>query len=56
MVHDELVLEVPEERAEEAATLLEHAMVRVFVEYFPHAPVNGLVEVHIVERWGDAKG
>jgi DNA polymerase-1 len=54
-VHDEWVLEVPEERAEEAARLLKQAMVQAFTEYFPNAPVNGLVKVHIAERWGDAK-
>jgi DNA polymerase-1 len=54
-VHDELVLEVTEDRAEEAAGLLREVMEQAFAEYFPHAPVNRLVEVHIVERWGDAK-
>jgi DNA polymerase-1 len=55
VVHDELVLEVPEDRAAEAASLLEAAMVQAFAEYFPSAPVNGLVEVHIVRAWGEAK-
>jgi DNA polymerase-1 len=54
-VHDEWVLEVPEERAKEAATLLERAMVQAFSEYFPKAPVNGLVDVKIVRAWGEAK-
>jgi DNA polymerase-1 len=54
-VHDELVLEVPEDRAAEAASLLEAAMVQAFAEYFPSAPVSGLVEVHIVRAWGEAK-
>jgi DNA polymerase-1 len=55
-VHDELVLEVSEDRAAEAAKLLERAMVQAFVEYFPQAPTNGLeVEVHTVRAWGEAK-
>ena len=54
-VHDELVLEVPEECAEAAKLLLEQAMVTAFSEYFPDAPVNGLVEAKIVRRWGEAK-
>jgi DNA polymerase-1 len=55
VVHDELVLEVPEDHAKEAAKLLREAMEQAFVEYFPQAPTNGLVEVHTVRAWGEAK-
>jgi DNA polymerase-1 len=54
-VHDELVAEVKEEHAAHAAKLLVRVMVQAFAEYFPTAPVNGLVEVHIVRAWGEAK-
>jgi DNA polymerase-1 len=54
-VHDELVLEVPEGHAKEAARLLQAAMVQAFTEYFPEAPVHGLVDVRVVRAWGEAK-
>jgi DNA polymerase I len=54
-VHDELVLEVPEAKAAEAAKLLDACMTRAFAEYFPDAPINRLVDIHVVRKWGDAK-
>jgi DNA polymerase-1 len=55
-VHDELVLEVPEDRAAEAARLLAACMTRAFKDYFPAAPVTNLVDVHPPARsWGEAK-
>jgi hypothetical protein len=54
-VHDELVLEVPEDRAEQAKQLLQAAMKQAFSEYFPNAPVDGLVEAGIAKAWGEAK-
>jgi DNA polymerase I-like protein with 3'-5' exonuclease and polymerase domains len=54
-VHDEWVLEVPQDRAAEAAELLERAMRQAFREYFPDAPTNELVDMHIVRAWGEAK-
>jgi hypothetical protein len=42
-LHDELVLEVEEEGAAEAAVILEHEMTAAFVQWFPDAPVVGLV-------------
>jgi DNA polymerase I-like protein with 3'-5' exonuclease and polymerase domains len=54
-VHDELVLEVDEHRAEEIAALLPAYMGAAFSELFPGAPVNGLVVVKIAHCWADAK-
>jgi DNA polymerase-1 len=54
-VHDELVLEVPEDRAEQAKQLLQAAMEQAFNEYFPNAPINGLIEAGIAKAWGEAK-
>jgi DNA polymerase I-like protein with 3'-5' exonuclease and polymerase domains len=54
-VHDELVLEVPADRAEEAARLLRTAMEQAFAEYFGSAPINGLMDVHTGKSWGEAK-
>jgi DNA polymerase-1 len=40
-VHDELVLEVPEDRAEDAAGALDEHMTAAFVELFPDEPAEG---------------
>jgi DNA polymerase I-like protein with 3'-5' exonuclease and polymerase domains len=53
-IHDELVAEVSEEHAEAVAKLLADAMVQAFSEYFPSAPINGLVTMHMVKSWGEA--
>jgi DNA polymerase-1 len=55
-VHDELVAEVREDQAQQAAKLIEQAMTATFLRVFPDAPVNGLVKVMIVKKWGEAKG
>jgi hypothetical protein len=54
-LHDEIVLEVPEEYDEEAARLLKREMVKAFEYIFRGAPVNGLVEPHIGKTWAEAK-
>jgi DNA polymerase-1 len=55
-VHDELLLEVPESGAEDAARVLEEVMVEAFCATFPKAPTFGLVEVHVGRDWKEAKG
>jgi DNA polymerase-1 len=54
-LHDELVAEVHADQAEQAATLIEQAMTAAFLKVFPNAPVNGLLKVRIVKKWGEAK-
>jgi DNA polymerase-1 len=54
-LHDEIVLEVPEDQPEQAAEILKQAMIDGFAETFPGAPLNGLVEPHIGPNWGEAK-
>jgi DNA polymerase-1 len=55
-VHDELVLEVPENRAAEAVRLLAACMTKAFKAYFNAAPVTKLVDVHPPARsWGAGK-
>jgi DNA polymerase-1 len=54
-VHDELVLEVPEDRADEAAGQLRRFMEVAFAEVFPKAPLNGLVELGRGRTWAEAK-
>jgi DNA polymerase I-like protein with 3'-5' exonuclease and polymerase domains len=50
-VHDEIVLEVFEMDAERAGEMLRTAMVEAFVEVFPDAPLNGLVDVKVRKQW-----
>jgi DNA polymerase-1 len=54
-IHDEIVLEVREDHATQAAEILKQSMVDSFADTFPGAPLNGLVEPHIGSSWGDAK-
>jgi DNA polymerase-1 len=54
-VHDELLLEVDEARAEHAAEVLEEEMTAAFRHWFPAAPIIDLVEIKIVSAWADAK-
>jgi DNA polymerase-1 len=51
MVHDELLAEVPEEKATRAAETLKKCLHRAFVETFPGAPTLGLVEAKIGTSW-----
>jgi DNA polymerase I len=46
-VHDELLLEIHENDAERAATLLQQTMVDAFIATFPKAPTNNVAEVKI---------
>ncbi|MDA0341632.1 MAG: DNA polymerase [Proteobacteria bacterium] len=54
-VHDELILEVPEQFADLAGDLLSTAMVEAFTEIFPTAPTLNLVEVKKARTWADLK-
>jgi DNA polymerase-1 len=55
-LHDEIVLEVRAEQAEQAAEILKQSMIDGFAETFPGAPLNGLVQPHITASWAAAKG
>ena len=50
-LHDEIVLEVREDQAELAAEILKQAMIDGFIETFPGAPINELVEPHVATSW-----
>ena len=54
-VHDELLLEVAEDDAEEARQILEQSMIDAFTETFPGAPVNGVATAKIGRTWAEAK-
>jgi len=55
VVHDELVLEVAREEAEEASHRLAKLMREAFLEIFPDGPTEGLVEAHTGSSWAEAK-
>jgi len=54
-VHDELLLEVHEDAADRAATLLQQTMIEAFVVTFPGAPSNNVAEAKIGHTWADLK-
>jgi DNA polymerase-1 len=54
-MHDEIVLEVRADQADEAALILKQAMIDGFAETFPGAPLGGLVEPHIGASWAAGK-
>ena len=59
-LHDEIILEVPEEEAKRAKLLLENAMRDAFAETFPGAEqrglLKGLVKGCIGDNWASIKG
>jgi DNA polymerase-1 len=54
-LHDELLLEVAADRAEQAADVLAEQMTAAFVQWFPNAPTVHLIEVKTIFRWNEAK-
>ena len=52
-LHDEIVAEVRDDQAVEAAKILKQAMIDGFLETFPDAPIDGLVEPHIGKSWAE---
>lgn len=53
--HDEIVLEARESNAERAGALLKDAMEASFLDMFPGATLNKLVDVHVGRNWAEAK-
>jgi hypothetical protein len=54
-VHDEIVLEVRADQAEQARNILAECMTAAFAETFVGAPLNGVVSIGIGPTWGSAK-
>ena len=54
-LHDEIVLEVRDDQAVQAAEILKQAMIDGFIETFPGAPIDGLVEPHVATSWTHAR-
>lgn len=53
VVHDELILEAPEDIAADVKVHLEEAMRDGFLEIFPGAPTTGLVEGRVAGTWAE---
>jgi DNA polymerase I len=53
MIHDELLAEVPEDRADEAVVVLRECMTDAFAATFPGAPLLGIVGVKVGRSWAD---
>ena len=54
-LHDEIVMEVPVDRVQEALHLLEQAMIAAFVETFPERRLTQLVNSNFGTDWEAAK-
>ena len=55
VVHDEIVVEVPEDRVEDAKRILETAMVAGYLDVFPEETTRDLVEAKSGRTWKEAK-
>lgn len=53
VVHDEILLDVSQDDAEQASKALEEAMVAGMLSIFPDASTNGLVEANVARTWAD---
>jgi DNA polymerase I-like protein with 3'-5' exonuclease and polymerase domains len=54
-IHDELLVEAREANAEQVTLLLKDAMERAFIDIFPGATLNKLVEVKAGRTWAETK-
>jgi DNA polymerase-1 len=54
-VHDELLIEAPEDEAAMVRALLEDVMTDAFATTFPGAPTTGVAEAVIGPNWAEAK-
>ena len=53
MIHDELVAEVPEDRADDTAAVLRECMTAAFAETFLGAPLRGIVDAKVGRSWAE---
>jgi DNA polymerase family A len=54
-IHDELIVEAREADADRIKALLKDAMERAFIDIFPAATLNKLVEVKVGRTWAETK-
>jgi DNA polymerase I len=55
-LHDELLVHVPAERAEQAAELVGGCLAEAAKRWAPDSPVRFIADITIVRSWADAKG
>jgi DNA polymerase I len=55
-LHDELLVHVPFERADEAARLVERGLAEAVARWAPDDSVRFLADISVIGRWSDAKG
>ena len=53
MIYDELLAEVPEDRADETVVVIRECMTAAFSKTFPGAPLLGIVEVRVGKSWAE---
>jgi DNA polymerase I-like protein with 3'-5' exonuclease and polymerase domains len=52
-IHDEIMLECPQEYGKEVAKLLEQSMIAGYKQLFPNGVTKGLVDASVGKSWGD---
>ncbi len=55
VVHDEVIIECPEEDIEGCKAIMEDCMTQAFLDVFPNGITRGLVEVKNGKSWAEAK-
>ena len=55
VVHDEIIIEAPEEHADAAKAALELAMINGYAELWPEGPIDGLIDVTVCDTWEEGK-
>jgi DNA polymerase-1 len=55
-LHDELLVHVPEDRAAQAAELVDHCLAETAKRWAPGGRVRFIAEISTVRCWADAKG
>jgi DNA polymerase I len=54
-LHDELLVQVPEDRAEDGTRLLDNCLQEAVRSWAPDDSVRFFADVSVVKRWSDAK-
>jgi DNA polymerase-1 len=54
-LHDELLLHVPEQRAKEAADLVDACLAEAVGRWMPDGRVRFIADITVVDSWADAK-
>jgi DNA polymerase-1 len=55
-LHDELLVHVPEARADETAALVDDCLQEAAARWAPDGSVRFLADTSVVRSWADAKG